>query len=264
MKAMLSNAWQYRYFIASSIRNELVAQFVRSKLGGLWMVINPLVMVAIYAFVLSAVLSTKFSGIDNKYAYAIYLTSGILGWTLFNDVMTRCLNLFTENANLMKKMAVPKVALPLIVAGTCLVNNFMLFIVSMVVFWLLGYSPSVFMLWLPLLTLALTTFAMGIGLIVGTLNVFIRDFNQLVPIVLQFLFWFTPIVYPASIIPAELTQYLALNPMHAVVTAYHDVLAFQQMPNLSSVFCIFMLGLALLAVGLFLIRKSSSEMVDAL
>ncbi len=76
MLGMLRNLWQYRHFVSSSIRNELISRFARSKLGGLWMIISPLSQVLIYALILSNILAAKLPGIDNKYAYAIYLMSG--------------------------------------------------------------------------------------------------------------------------------------------------------------------------------------------
>ena len=122
MVSMLSGAWRYRFFIFSSIETELRIKFVRSRLGGLWMILNPLSQVLIFAFVLSAVLSAKLPGIDNQYAYAIYLMSGTLGWSLFAEIVNRCLTLFIDTGNLLKKIAFPKIALPLIVTGSALVK----------------------------------------------------------------------------------------------------------------------------------------------
>jgi lipopolysaccharide transport system permease protein len=221
-------------------------------------------MVAIYAFVLSAVLSAKFSGIDSQYAYAIYLTSGILGWTLFSDVLTRCLGLFVGNADLLKKMVVPKIALPVITAGAGVINNLFLFLAILVIFALLGHGPSLHLLWLPVITAVLLVFALGLGLIAAVLNVFIRDVAQIVPIVLQFLFWFTPIVYPVDIIPADLRGLIGLNPLHPIISAYHDVLAYQQAPDLHALAITAAAGLGLVALGFWLVRQASAEMVDVL
>ncbi len=104
MLNMLSSLWKYRYFIFSSIRNELISRFVRSKVGSLWVIINPLSQVLIYALILSNVLAAKLPGIESQYAYAVYLMAGLLVWTLFNEIVSRCLNLFIEQGNLMKKL----------------------------------------------------------------------------------------------------------------------------------------------------------------
>ena len=134
MFGMFRGLWQYRHFVISSIRNEMISRFARSKLGGLWMIINPLAQVAIYALILSNVLAAKLPGIDNQYAYAIYLMAGLLAFTLFSEIISRCLNLFIEQGNLMKKMSFPRITLPTIVAGSCLLNNVLLFVAMLGVF----------------------------------------------------------------------------------------------------------------------------------
>lgn len=264
MSGWLASVISYRYFIVSSVRNELLNQFARSRMGGLWMLIHPLVMVAIYAFVLSAVLKARLEGISSQYAYAIYLTSGILAWSLFNDILLRCLNLFVSNANLLKKMVVPKVTLPLITLGAALINNLMLFAAILVIFALLGHWPSPAMLWLPLLTLVLVLLALGLGLIVAVLNVFIRDIAQVVPIILQILFWFTPILYPAVIIPEHLRHWLMFNPLYPLISGYQSVLAYQRAPELLPVLAVGGLALALCLMGFWLVRRAGAEMVDVL
>ena len=119
MFGMLRGLWEYRSFVVSSIKNEFIARFARSRLGGLWMIIHPLAQVAIYALILSNVLAAKLPGIDNKYAYALYLMAGMLAWNLFSEIVSRCLTIFIENGNLMKKMRFPRIALPVNVVGRC-------------------------------------------------------------------------------------------------------------------------------------------------
>ena len=105
LNTTIHELWQARHFIKKSIRNEFVSRVVRSRLGLLWIVLYPLAQVVIYAFVLSVVMAAKLPGLNNAYAYPIYLTAGILAWTLFAEVVSRCLNVFIENGNLLKKMA---------------------------------------------------------------------------------------------------------------------------------------------------------------
>ena len=264
MKGMLVAIWQYRQFISSSIKNELVSRFARSKLGGLWMIINPLAQVAIYALILSNVLAAKLPGIDNKYAYAIYLMSGLLSWTLFNEVISRCLNLFIEQGSLMKKMNFPRITLPCIVLGSCLLNYILLFVAMLGIFALLGHQFSVEMLWLIPLTLTVIMLAVGIGLTLGIINVFLRDVGQAIPIVLQVWFWFTPIVYPENIIPESYRHLLNLNPMYTVTSAYHQVLVYGDSPQLGNLAFISVIALVLMLLSLFLFRRANGEMVDVL
>lgn len=261
---MLKALWRYRHFVLGSIRNELVSRFARSKLGGLWMLINPLAQVAIYALILSNVLAAKLPGIDSQYAYAIYLMAGLLAWTLFSEIITRCLTLFIEQGNLMKKMSFPRVTLPAIVVGSSLLNNLLLLLAMLGIFLLLGHYFSPAMLWLLPLTLIVMAFAAGVGLTLGVMNVFLRDIGQAVPIVLQVWFWFTPIVYPVTIIPEEYRHWLELNPAYPLVEAYHRVLVYGATPELQALLPIAGVALALLLMAVFLFRRAAEEMVDAL
>ncbi|MGD2054609.1 MAG: ABC transporter permease, partial [Gammaproteobacteria bacterium] len=154
MKGMLLAAWRYRHFIFSSIRNDFRARVSRSKLGGAWMILHPLTQVLMYAIVLSAVLSAKLPGIDNQFAYAIYLTAGMLAWSLFSETITRCLTIFIDNGNLLKKVAFPRICLPLIVGGSSLVNNLLLLLTIVVIFTFLGHLPTLELLWMPILIIS--------------------------------------------------------------------------------------------------------------
>jgi len=261
---MIKSLWQYRHFVTSSIYNELFAQFARSKLGGLWVIINPLSQVLIYALILSNILAAKLPGIDNKYGYAIYLMAGLLAWSLFSEIIGRCLHLFIAQANIMKKMSFPRITLPAIVVGSCLLNNLLLFISMLGIFAILGHQFTLAMLWLIPLTLIVVTLALGIGLILGVMNVFVRDIGQAFTVILQVWFWFTPIVYPLTIIPESYRHLMQLNPMYPIVDAYHQILVYNQAPGLQSIGIITGIASVLALIGLLLFRRASAEMVDVL
>lgn len=264
MKDLVTALWKFRYFIASSIRNEFRIRFARSKLGGLWMIIHPLAQVLIYAIVLSRVLSAKLPGVQNQYAYALYLMAGILAWTLFSETIMRCLGLFVENGNLLKKMAFPRMCLPVITAGSTLINNLLLGIAVFGVFAVLGHSPGSQAAWLPVLMVLAMGLAIGIGLILGVLNVFVRDLGQAVPVILQLLFWLTPIVYTPDILPEDLRAAFATNPLYPLVRSYQNILVFGTEPDWAGLWPVALATVGLLAAALALFRRASAEMVDVL
>jgi len=264
MKEMLLAVWSYRHFILGSIKNEFATRFARSRLGGAWMILHPLAQVAIYALVLSTVLAAKLPGIDNQYAYAIYLMAGMLAWSLFAEVFGRCLSVFIDNGNLLKKMAFPRMALPLIVTGSALLTNLLLFVAILVVFGLLGHLPTLSILWLPLLVLITLGLAVGLGLSLGIINVFMRDIGQIMPIVLQFWFWLTPVVYTTQMLPENYREAFLLNPMTGVVMAYQNILVYDKAPDLSLLTYPILLALGSLALALFLYRRAGEDMADVL
>ena len=264
VSSIFRSLWQYRSFIWSSICNELKSRFARSKLGLLWVLIHPLAQVVIYALILSNVMSAKLPGIENKYAYVIYLMAGQLAWTLFSEIISRLLSLFIDQANLIKKMRFPRVALPAIVLGSSLINNFSLLIATLSIFWFLGHPLAPSMFWLLPLTLLLSAFALGVGLIFAVLNVFLRDVGQVVPIAMQLWFWCTPVIYPATIIPEDYRHWLDFNPIYPIINSYQQVLVYGNGPHLESLYSICTFTLVFIFLGLFLFRRSNEEMVDAL
>lgn len=261
---MFKALWQYRGYVFTSVRNEFVTRFTRSTLGGLWAILNPLAQVTIYALIFSNVLSARMEGMESPYSFALYLCAGMLGWHLFSEVLSRSLNMFIWQGNLMKKVMFPKVVFPATVVGIALLDNLMLMIATMGAFLFLGQPPASSIVWIPFLMVVTIALGIGIGLIVGVLNVFIRDIGQAVPIVLQVAFWFTPIVYPVSIIPEGYRSLLFFNPMYPVVCSYQDILIYGKSPDLYHISIVFGVSLLLMVLGLFLFMQASEEMVDVL
>jgi len=261
----LASAWRYRHFILSSIRAEIRARFIRSKLGGLWMIVHPLAQAAIFALVLAEIMSAKLPGMANdKSAYALYLLSGLLAWSLFAELVNRCLTLFIDNGNLLKKMLFPRICLPIIVAGSALLNNVLLLLAVIIVFALFGRFPGAGIAWVPVLMLLTLAIGLAVGLLLGVFNVFVRDVGQIVPVALQFGFWLAPIAYTPDIVPAALRRMLYLNPMTPIVEGYQNALLFNRPPDVNALAWLTLAAALLLVVALGLFRRASPEMVDVL
>ncbi len=264
MKNIFLSVWVYRFFILSSIKTEFRSRFARSKFGGLWVVLHPLALVLIYAFILSQLMSAKLPGVATQYAYPVYILSGIVGWTLFTEILGRSLTIFIDNGNLIKKMHFPKLSLPIIVVGSALVNFLLLFMMMFVVFGFLGHLPYHFIYWIPLLTIIVIGLSLGIGLFFGILNVFMRDIGQVMNILLQFWFWLTPIVYMVSIIPEKYHWIIMLNPMSGVTMGFQNVLLYDKAPDFGLLIYPSMVAIIFLILSMILFKKASAEMADVL
>ncbi|USH03259.1 ABC transporter permease [Grimontia kaedaensis] len=261
---MFKSIYGYRFYIVSAIKADYKTRYARSKLGLLWAILQPLAMVSVYAFILSNILTAKLPGVATQYAYPIYILSGVIAWTLFSEVVTRMLSVFIDNASLIKKMNFPKVTLPVVVTGSALVNYLVFVILSYLVFFLLGHNAFGGLIWLPVLTIILLMFSIGFGLLFGILNVFIRDISQIISILLQFWFWFTPIVYMTSIIPNEYHNIIYINPMVSIVEGYQEVMLYNASPNLVALLYPVTVSIVLLLLSLFVYKKAKMEMADVL
>ena len=252
------------HFILSSIKRELLTPYVRSRAGRLWSLIHPLVMVLIYALVLSEILSAKLPGIENRFAYTLYLLAGMAPWVYFNEMITRGVNLFLVNANLIKKLCFQHSALVWIYLGVCGINHLIFLMIVLMGYIFLGHPLgweilSVIGLWIPL-----TILGSGIGLLAGLLNIFVRDIGQLVPIILQFTFWLTPIVYMPTILPERYQSWLEWHPFYALVNGYQQVLLWGKVPDWHNLLYPLALGMALLSLVVFVYKRSKKELVDVL
>ncbi len=264
MNGLLAGAWRYRHFIRTSIRNEFLSRIVGSRLGLVWMFLHPLSQVLMYTLVLSTVISARLPGMDSRFGYAAFLTAGILAWNLFSEILTRCLNIYLDNATLLKKIVFPRICLPVIVTGSSLLNNLLLFVAVVGVLLAVGHVPDAHIAWLPLLMLLNVALAAGLGLLLGVINVFVRDISQAVTVALQFGFWLTPIIYSPEIIPASFRHLLQFNPMYFIVTGYQNVLIFGAPPDFRGLFAVGLVSVVLLAAAFELFRRAGPDMVDML
>jgi lipopolysaccharide transport system permease protein len=262
--AMFGSVWRYRGFVLGSIRREFQSKYRNSLLGAAWTVLNPLAMIVVYTVIFSQVMGSRLAGSGAPFGYSIYLCAGVLTWGLFAEITSRSQSVFLEHANLIKKLQFPRICLPIIVVLNALINFAIIFGLFTAFLVLSGTFPGwVFLAMLPVLALQVL-FAIGLGMILGVLNVFFRDVGQFFTILLQFWFWFTPIVYPVTTLPPAVRALLVWNPMAAVIAAYQTILVHGQAPDWGSLLPVTVLGLASCALGLRLFRRRAGEMVDEL
>ncbi len=261
---MLKALWVYRGFISGSVQREFQSKYRNSLLGAAWNIINPLAMILVYTVLFAQVMRAKLPGVDSTFAYSIYLCAGSLTWGLFAEMVGRSQNMFLDNANLLKKISFPRITLPIIVVANAGLNFAVVFGLFLAFLVVSGNFPGwVTLAIIPVLVLQIA-FAMGLGMVLGVLNVFFRDVGQFFGIFLQFWFWLTPIVYPATILPESIKPYMAINPMASVMAAYQGILVNQHWPQWSSLWPTALLAAALCLLGLHLFKKNAGEMVDEL
>jgi lipopolysaccharide transport system permease protein len=261
---MLKSLWQYRHFIVATIRSDLKGRFARSRLGGLWFILHPLAQALIFSLVLAELFKARLPETDIAAAYPIYLLSGLAGWTLFSEILTRSMTVFIDQAPVLKKISFPRLCLPVIVGGTALINHLLLLVALLVVFAILGHVPGIAILQLPLGILLLASIGFGLGIILGTVNVFIRDTGQVMIVVLQMWYWLTPIVYPASIVPEQYHFLFSLNPIVPLIGIYQDSLLYDRWVSIDGLLLPILVGLVTMGLALLLFRRASPELVDVL
>lgn len=262
MLGMLKALWAYRGFILGSVKREFQLKYRDSMLGAAWTVLNPLAMILVYTLIFSQVMHTKLPGIDSNFAYSIYLCAGVITWGMFAEITGRALNIFLENANLLKKLSFPRLCLPTVVVLNAGLNFAIIFGLFTLFLLITGNFPGWAFLGLVPLLVIQTAFAIGLGITLGVLNVFFRDVGQLFGVLLQFWFWLTPIVYPVTILPEYVRSLMELNPMAGLMSAYQGILVGGQWPQWQTLWPVTLLAVLLCGLGIRLFRKHAGEMVD--
>lgn len=264
MNAVLKALWAYRGFILGSVKREFQSKYRNSLFGATWAIINPLAMIIVYTIIFSRIMGARLPGVETTFAYSIYLCAGLLTWGLFAEIVGRAQNVFIDNANLLKKISFPRLSLPAVVVANALINFSIIFGLFTLFLLLTGNFPGlVFMAMIPLLAVQVA-FAIGLGIVLGVLNVFFRDVGQLFGVILQFWFWLTPIVYPADILPDSARRLMGFNPMASLIAGYQRVLVNAQWPEWKMLLLPVVSATVLCWLGLRLFRRNAGEMVDEL
>ncbi|MDX1501859.1 MAG: ABC transporter permease [Thermoanaerobaculia bacterium] len=263
---MAQALWVYRRFVIGMVGRQFLSRYRGSLLGGSWAVLGPMAMIAIYLLVFSAVMRGKLPGAmpDDSLSYGLFLCTGILVWTFFAEVVGGCQTVFVEYGNLLKKMAFPRITLPVIVLAGAALNFLFVAVIFVLVLLALGRFPgAAIVAFLPLL-LVQQGFAVGLGILLGTLHVFFRDIGQLWAVLINLWFWSTPIVYPLGILPEGAREVIAWNPLTPLFLAYQRIVLEGVWPGWEQMRYPALMAAALLALGLFAFRRLSPEMVDEL
>ncbi|MGH9828453.1 MAG: ABC transporter permease, partial [Blastocatellia bacterium] len=209
----ISQIWKYRELIHILVMRDLKVRYKRSVLGFLWTLLNPLITILIFAMVFSRVFATFYEH------YKLYMISGVLIWNYFSLATSQALTSVVANGPTLRKMAVPKFVFPVSVVSSNFLNLLFSFCALAVVFPFVGGKVTPALLWVPLVLPLLFLFTLGLGFILATLTVFVRDLRSVWDPFLMIWFFLTPVFYPRSVIPPRFYSMLRFNPMLSILEA---------------------------------------------
>lgn len=231
--AIFRNLWRYGELIQQLTRREVGQRYRGSYLGVLWSFITPLIMLVIYTFVFAVVFKARWRAEVEASTgeFALTLFAGMAAFNLFAETVSRAPTLILGVPNYVKKVVFPLEVLPVVTLGSALVNS--LVTVGLVVLGALlllqHFSPLIIVL--PLVYLPLLLLSLGAGWFLASLGVYIRDIGQGIGLVVQMLFFISPVLYPVSAVPEDLRGILLVNPLTHILTWFRHVLLWNEMPD---------------------------------
>ena len=250
--------YNYRELLKTSITKDVGGKYKHSFLGVIWSFVNPLLQIAVYALVFQVILK---SNIEN---YAVYLCCGLVPWQYFSSVVLRGAATIIDNGNIIKKVYFPREILPISVVASEGVNFLIstTIILGFVIFGGIGLSWNI--LWYFLVLAIQIIVSIGIAFIVSSLTVYFRDLLHLLGILMQLLFYATPIVYSMDSVPASMKWLLMLNPMSYLIEGYRNIFYNKTMPNFKGLLIALVMGVVLCVCGYFIFRKLEKRFAEEL
>lgn len=248
---MISELYQYRELLKTSIKKEIRGKYKASFLGVLWSFINPLLQVLVYAIVFPYMMR------DTGDDYIIYLVTGILPWTFFQTVINECVISVKKNSGIIKKVYFPRVILPLSSAISGLINFFIscLIILFFCLIFKVGFSWH-FIYAIPLAIIE-CVLALGIGLALGAMDAYVQDLEYIVNFILMMAFYGSPIVYQMSLFESNtlFLKIIQLNPMTKIIMGYRDAFLYHIAPPLNDFIYVSAIAGIVLVLGYMIFKK---------
>jgi ABC-type polysaccharide/polyol phosphate export permease len=229
MRTSLAEVWQYRELLINLTARDLKVRYKNSVLGIAWSLLNPILMMLVLTLVYTVML-----GQSNRRDYAAFILCGLLPWNFFSASIMGGTGSVVNNAYLIKKIYFPRLVLPTSLMLSNLVNFLIALPVYFVLAWLLGVRFTPYVLFLPIVIAVEMIFIEGMSLLLSAANVFYRDVQQVMEVIILAWFFLTPVIWDVSLLPAsrvilgvevpvQRLTYI-LNPMASIVATYRDIL----------------------------------------
>lgn len=255
---VIKELYAYRTMIVSLVRRDLRGRYKGSALGFLWTFLNPLLQLGVYTFVFSIILP---SSVDKFY---MYLFIGLIPWLFFSSSLQDGTSCIITSKELVKKIYFPRLVLPISAVSASFVNMLFSMAIVFAALILSGIGISRYVFFLPVIMLLEYAFVLGIVLIFSAVNVYLRDMEHIVTILVMLWFYGTPIVYPISVIPERFLGLYYINPMTSIIEAYRDVLYYQKMPELINMIPVLIWGAVSTVLGCILFNKMQRGFAEEL
>lgn len=250
--------YEYRELLKTSIKKDIRGRYKNSILGVFWSFLNPLLQLAVYAIVFPLIMK---SDIPN---YTVFVCCGLIPWTFFSTAISRTSFVMVENGNIIKKVYFPREILPISIVTSELVNFFISTIIILAFVLAYGMGFTWYIVFYPVILIVQYILLIGISLLVSSLTVYFRDLQHFIGILLQLLFYATPIVYGMDIIPVSFQWILKLNPMSYIIDGYRSIFYYQRMPDLVGLGIVFAISIVLCIVGYFIFNKLQKRFAEEL
>lgn len=250
--------WEYRELLYFLVWRELKVRYKQTAAGAAWAVLQPFLTMLIFSLFFGKLAHLPSNGLP----YPVFYYSALLPWTYFATSVQNSTNKIVENQHVITKVYFPRLILPISGVLPAFVDfgiSFLMFIVIMVYY---RIHPTWAILMLPVFLLLAMLTALGIGLWLSALNALYRDVRFIMPFLIQFWMFASPLAYPSSLVPEKWRWLYGLNPMAGVIEGFRWSLAGSAAPSSKLLIASATVVVAILIGGLMYFQKMETRVAD--
>jgi len=254
----LAEVWQYRELLYFFIWRDVKIRYKQTAIGVLWVILQPLLTMLVFTLFFGRLAKLPSQGLP----YPIFYFAALVPWNYFAYALQTTTNVVVDNQRLITKVYFPRLILPISSALSGLVDFAIGFVVLTIFTFAYHMKLTIAALWLPFLLLLAIFTALGVGLWLSALNALYRDVKYVIPFLVQFWMFASPVAYPSSLVPERWRWLYGLNPMAGVIDGFRWAITGRgQSPGLlllasSAVVALLVLG------GLFFFNRMESSVAD--
>lgn len=256
----LDRLWEYRELLFFFAWRDIKVRYRQTVMGALWAIIQPFFTMVIFSLFFGRLANIPSDGVP----YPVFSFTALVPWTFFANALAQASNSLVTNANMIKKIYFPRLALPIATVLAGVVDLVLAFIVLLGIMFYYGIVPTINIVWLPLFTLLALVTSIGVSLWLAAMNVQFRDVRYTIPFLTQAWLFATPIAYPSSLLPEPWRTLYGLNPMAGVVEGFRWALLGTDTAPGKIIIVSTLVALILFVSGTFYFRRMEQSFADVL
>jgi ABC-type polysaccharide/polyol phosphate export permease len=245
---------RYRNLIVQLVIRDVMTRYKRSVLGIAWTMLNPLGMMLVLSLAFSQILRLDIPG------YAAFVLCGLMGWNFFSQTTTAAMVNLVWGGGLLKRIYLPRSSFAMAAMGTGLVNMGFSLVPMVLVMLITGTPINWSIFFLPIPTLLILCFSLGVGLLISTWAIYFPDVSEMYQIILQAWMYLSPVIYDDKMLPPDLQFWFShLNPLYNIIRLFRMPIYAGRLPTWDEFWPSLILSISVLILGWFVFSSKSDE-----
>jgi lipopolysaccharide transport system permease protein len=253
--------WAFRELLYFLAWRDIKVKYKQTVLGAAWVILQPLTTMIVFSILFGKLAKVPSDGIP----YPIFVYAGLLPWNYFSSALSNSGNSLVSSSNLITKVYFPRLIIPLSASLSGFLDFFIAFIILIGMMFFYNFTPGALgILMIPALIFLTFLVAVGCGLWLSALNVEYRDFQYVIPFLIQIWMFATPVIYPVTLFPEKYRWLLSLNPMAGIIEAFRVAAIGHQQVNWNLLIVSSGIGVLIFLTGLFYFRRVERSFADVI